>query len=115
MLARRACFAEEVCRSGACAGAAVRPTSRAIGAFIADGGNRRGSPGPKSPLMRSAASIPLIACLALAACASKPKPDLRLPAAFEAPQPAATTPVVALDNWWTTFHDPQLNGLIEQA
>lgn len=65
--------------------------------------------------MRSAVSIPLIACLALAACASQPKPDLRLPAAFEAPQPAATTPVVALDNWWTTFHDPQLNALVEQA
>ena len=65
--------------------------------------------------MRSAAPISLCACLALAACASKPKPDLRLPAAYEAPQPAASTPAVALDNWWTTFHDPQLTTLIEQA
>ena len=64
--------------------------------------------------MRAAASISLIACLALAACASKPKPDLRLPAAYEAPQPAAAVPV-ALDRWWTTFNDPQLNTLIEQA
>jgi NodT family efflux transporter outer membrane factor (OMF) lipoprotein len=65
--------------------------------------------------MRSAAPI-LIACLALAACASgpKPRPDLRLPAAYEAPQPSGPTPV-ALDRWWTTFQDPQLDALVDQA
>ena len=61
--------------------------------------------------MRSAAIITL-ACLVLAACAAKPKPDLRLPAAYEAPASAAT---VALDRWWEVFGDPQLTGLVDQA
>lgn len=64
--------------------------------------------------MRSAASIPVLACFVLAACASTPKTDLRLPAAYEAPQPAQPV-AVALDQWWTTFNDPQLNTLVEQA
>jgi NodT family efflux transporter outer membrane factor (OMF) lipoprotein len=65
--------------------------------------------------MRSAAPI-LLACLALAACASgpTPRPDLRLPAAYEAPQAGAPTPV-ALDRWWTAFQDPQLDALVDQA
>src|SRR5437868_1020111 len=66
--------------------------------------------------MRSAAPI-LFACLALAACASgpKPPPDLRLPAAFEAPRATAPSSAAPLDRWWTAFEDPQLDGLIDQA
>ncbi|MDB5452284.1 MAG: efflux system protein [Caulobacteraceae bacterium] len=58
-------------------------------------------------------TVALLAVLALSACASPRKPDLRLPTAFEAPQPAAET--VALDQWWTAFNDPQLTQLIDQA
>lgn len=59
-------------------------------------------------------SAVLIASLALAACASARKPDLRLPAAYEAAQPPGPAPAV-LDQWWTRFDDPQLDGLIEHA
>jgi NodT family efflux transporter outer membrane factor (OMF) lipoprotein len=66
--------------------------------------------------MRSAAATLALASLVLAACASgpKPAPDLRLPAAYEAPQatpPAATM----LDRWWASFDDAQLDTLVEQA
>ena len=63
--------------------------------------------------MRCALSISLSACLALTACAAKPKPDLRLPVAYEANQPAQAN--VALDRWWEVFDDPQLTALIEQS
>jgi NodT family efflux transporter outer membrane factor (OMF) lipoprotein len=65
--------------------------------------------------MRS--TLPIVAAaLALAACGSAPKADLRLPAAYEAPQPAAAPAAIAtLDRWWTNFDDPQLTGLIEQT
>jgi NodT family efflux transporter outer membrane factor (OMF) lipoprotein len=66
--------------------------------------------------MRSAVAILALASVALAACASgpRPKPDLRLPAGYEAP---AGPPVgsIALDRWWTVFQDPQLDSLIESA
>lgn len=68
--------------------------------------------------MRRQASITVLACLALAACTSGPKPDLWLPTAYEAPAQAATTPAAqapALETWWTAFDDPQLTGLIEDA
>ena len=67
--------------------------------------------------MRASASALLLAGLALAGCASgpKPRPDLRLPAAYEAPAPAAPAQAVALDRWWTTFADPQLDALVDQA
>jgi outer membrane protein, multidrug efflux system len=62
--------------------------------------------------------VPL-ACLAvgvagLSACASVRKADVALPASFEAP-PAPPAGVVALDRWWTSFNDPQLDALVEAA
>lgn len=54
--------------------------------------------------------------VSVCACASgpHPAPDLRLPAAYEAPHgpPAGA---VALDRWWVVFGDAQLNGLIDSA
>jgi len=53
----------------------------------------------------------------LASCALGPRvpaPDTRLPAAFEAPA-AATAPDIDLDHWWTAYHDPQLESLVELA
>ncbi|KSB88134.1 transporter [Caulobacter vibrioides] len=57
-----------------------------------------------------------LAVLALAGCnATAPRtPDTRLPAAFEAPA-GTPLPAAALDQWWTQFNDPQLNGLIATA
>jgi NodT family efflux transporter outer membrane factor (OMF) lipoprotein len=56
----------------------------------------------------------LIASLALAGCASARKPDVRLPAAYEAAQPPGPAPAV-LDHWWTAFDDPQLTALVDHA
>lgn len=61
-----------------------------------------------------APSTAVLACVALAACAHRAEPDLRLPAAYEAHQPA-NAPAVDLDRWWTTFNDPQLTALIDSA
>lgn len=55
-----------------------------------------------------------MAALALAGCASPRDPDLRLPAAFEAPAEAPAG-ALALDTWWTAYGDAELNALIEQA
>jgi multidrug efflux system outer membrane protein len=66
--------------------------------------------------MRLSRSAILFASLALAACASARKPDLRLPAAYEAPKTAAVPADAAvLDRWWTVFGDAQLDGLIDTA
>jgi NodT family efflux transporter outer membrane factor (OMF) lipoprotein len=67
--------------------------------------------------MRLIRSAVLSASLALvAACASPRAADVRLPGAYEAPQPAAPPAgSVALDHWWTTFGDAQLDGLIDSA
>lgn len=66
--------------------------------------------------MRPATLVAGLACLTLAACASARKPDIALPAAFEAPQPgSASLEAAALDRWWTQFNDPVLTSLIEQA
>jgi NodT family efflux transporter outer membrane factor (OMF) lipoprotein len=57
--------------------------------------------------------------MALSGCALDtriPKPDIHLPAAYEAGSaqgPAA--PADTLDRWWLQFDDPQLTGLVEQA
>jgi NodT family efflux transporter outer membrane factor (OMF) lipoprotein len=55
-----------------------------------------------------------LTALALTACATARKADVRLPTAYEAPAgpPAGA---VALDTWWTAYNDPELTGLIEQA
>ena len=65
--------------------------------------------------MRSAIPLAVLAAIALAGCASARKPDVRLPAAYEAPASAAPAGSVALDRWWVNFNDPQLTGLIDQA
>ncbi|THD82530.1 MAG: TolC family protein [Phenylobacterium sp.] len=67
--------------------------------------------------MRIHRSAAVIASLALAACAHARKADVSLPAAYEAPPPAAATVVApaALDQWWTVFGDSQLDGLIDHA
>lgn len=69
--------------------------------------------------MRFHRSAVLIASLALAGCASARKPDVRLPAAYEAPQGQVQTQTAAapaaLDRWWTVFGDDQLSGLIDTA
>jgi NodT family efflux transporter outer membrane factor (OMF) lipoprotein len=56
----------------------------------------------------------VLACAALAACASPRKPDLRLPTAYEAPA-GAPVGAVALDRWWLAFDDAELSGLIDEA
>ena len=54
--------------------------------------------------------------LALAACASGArKPDVTLPAAYEAPAGSVQLPNETLDRWWTVFGDDELNGLEDQA
>ncbi|HEX4096090.1 MAG TPA: TolC family protein, partial [Caulobacteraceae bacterium] len=44
------------------------------------------------------------------------KAEVAPPVAYEAPTPSAggLTPV-ALDDWWTLYNDPQLNGLVQDA
>lgn len=58
----------------------------------------------------------MIAPLLVACSTGTPptKPDLRTPAAYEAPagQPISD---LELDHWWTLYHDPQLETLIERA
>jgi NodT family efflux transporter outer membrane factor (OMF) lipoprotein len=64
--------------------------------------------------MRLTWSAILLASIALAACASARKADLRLPAAYEAP-PASSAASIDLERWWTVFGDEQLTGLIDTA
>jgi NodT family efflux transporter outer membrane factor (OMF) lipoprotein len=65
--------------------------------------------------MRNAASVAALAALSLAACATPRAADVRLPGAYEAPATPAPPGVVALDQWWTAYGDPQLTELVEQA
>src|SRR5277367_5987995 len=65
-----------------------------------------------------AAMIVLVgaAALTLQACASGArKPDLTLPAAYEAPAGTADLSTKTLDDWWLIFGDEELNGLEAQA
>ncbi len=66
--------------------------------------------------MRSAltTTVAVAACLAISACASVRKPDVRLPANFEAPA-GVPAGALALDRWWTSYNDPALSALIDQA
>lgn len=64
--------------------------------------------------MRFVPYVVVIASLTLAACATARPADTRLPATYEATQSGAAG-AAALDTWWTSFGDPQLTGLIEQA
>jgi NodT family efflux transporter outer membrane factor (OMF) lipoprotein len=63
-------------------------------------------------------AIPSFALLSLlAGCALGPspsRPDIRVPAAFEAPSDV-TQPGVPLDRWWITYNDPQLERLVTRA
>jgi NodT family efflux transporter outer membrane factor (OMF) lipoprotein len=73
---------------------------------------------PRPAWTRSGVSILALslAGLTLAGCVNTPRPtpDVRLPAAYEAPAGAAL-PQATLDRWWTSFNDPQLTSLIETA
>ncbi|HEV2364476.1 MAG TPA: efflux transporter outer membrane subunit [Caulobacteraceae bacterium] len=68
--------------------------------------------------MRSLQRLALAAapCAFAAACAlgAHRTPDVRLPAAYEAP-PGAPLKEAALDRWWLLFADPELNALEDQA
>ena len=64
--------------------------------------------------MRFARSAVLVTCLALAACATPRKADVRLPASYEAPA-GAPAGAIPLDRWWLAFNDPELAQLIDQA
>lgn len=64
--------------------------------------------------MSLARRLIITACIGLAGCASASKPNVVLPAAFEAPQPAPVG-AVELDRWWLAFNDPDLTRLVEQA
>jgi multidrug efflux system outer membrane protein len=65
---------------------------------------------PKSII--TLALLPLLASCALGP--KTPAPDTRLPAAFDAP---AGDPARAadLDRWWSAYHDPELESLVERA
>jgi NodT family efflux transporter outer membrane factor (OMF) lipoprotein len=57
-----------------------------------------------------------VSALALAACASGVrKPDVTLPAAYEAPAGTQALSSIDLDRWWLIFGDTELNGLEDQA
>lgn len=58
--------------------------------------------------------LALLPALALGACATPRKADVRLPQAYEAPA-VEPTGALALDTWWTAFGDAELSGLVEQA
>lgn len=63
----------------------------------------------------------LLAPLALGACMVGPhyaKPDVALAPFHNSAGPAtatATTPPAALDSWWTGFHDPMLETVVQRA
>jgi NodT family efflux transporter outer membrane factor (OMF) lipoprotein len=74
-----------------------------------------GRPSDRRALGGFVAVASLAALLQGCATGSVRKADVRTPAAYEAPRPAETAPAVALDDWWTLYHDPQLTSLVEEA
>src|SRR5579871_3459605 len=77
------------------------------------------SPGQPASVLRKNVMRPpvftaVLACLALAACATARKADVRLPVAYEAPA-GAPAGAVPLDKWWLAFNDAELTQLIDQA
>ena len=67
--------------------------------------------------MRHSLALACLALTGLSACALGPptrKPDLTLPAAYDAPAEPPTTDV-AIANWWVLYDDPQLQALVEEA
>ncbi|TNE64408.1 MAG: efflux transporter outer membrane subunit [Alphaproteobacteria bacterium] len=62
--------------------------------------------------------LPLLAATVLAGCAVGPdykKPDMAVPAAWGAAEPAAAVEALSLSHWWTRLGDDQLNSLVEEA
>lgn len=60
----------------------------------------------------------LLLCGAVAGCAPSVRlsmPDLALPPAFETRPSEKPAPATALDQWWLTFGDAQLTGLVSTA
>ena len=74
-----------------------------------------GGPFPDSRTLRGLLLATAGAAL-LTGCATATvrQADTRTPAAYEAPQPADTAPVAALDQWWTLYNDPQLTDLVHR-
>lgn len=59
----------------------------------------------------------ILALAGLCACAGPEHraPDLRLPAAYDAPAGEAALAPAQLDRWWLLFNDPELNALEDDA
>ena len=63
-------------------------------------------------LASAVAFLPLVGC---ALNERLSKPDVSLPSVFEAHQSETPLKSAELDQWWLTFNDPQLTGLIDRA
>ena len=75
----------------------------------------RAAPRARPPTGLGLSSLALLTLMAGCAVGpSAPRPDTRLPAAFEAPGDV-TQPGVPLDRWWSAYGDPQLATLVGQA
>lgn len=59
--------------------------------------------------------VPAVAVLWLAGCASMLPPASPPRAALELPAPTATGAVPVSARWWTSFRDPRLDALVEEA
>ena len=72
--------------------------------------------------LRSSTALASLLVILVAGCAPSAqlaRPNIALPAAYEAPRaeqtPAAGALPVRLDSWWEDFQDPQLTALIDTA